>query len=160
MRKLSVCSVEQRRSEAVKLQQGLFLLQSPEDLPKHLCQVGFLLIIKQKNKNNPLGEKQTGQGRSQDIRRHNIWQRTHMELQTQGDYKGSNKEGVTRESSWGKLINKQVTRWVGVTTIDNESTWHTEKLGQKPRAHTKQKHKHMANKQSPAMCKNKTRTHS
>ncbi len=36
---------------------------------------------------------------------------------------------VMRESSWGKLINNQVTRWVGSRQID-ESTWHTEKLGQ------------------------------
>ncbi len=44
---------------------------------------------------------------------------------------------VTRESSWGKLINKQVTRWVGSRQIDMRAHG-TQKLRQKPSAHTKQ----------------------
>ncbi len=36
------------------------------------------------------GQGRAGHGMAQDIRRRtNIWQRTHTELQTQGDYKGS-----------------------------------------------------------------------
>ncbi len=46
---------------------------------------------------------------------------------------------VTREeNSWGTLINKQVTRWVGSRQIDMRARG-TQKLGQKPRAHIKQK---------------------
>ncbi len=52
---------------------------------------------KQTNKNYPVGEKQTGRlarldKAGLDTRRtpmNDIWQRTHTELQTEGDYKGS-----------------------------------------------------------------------
>ncbi len=49
---------------------------------------------KQTNKNYPVGEKQTGRldKAGLDTRRtpmNDIWQWTHTELQTEGDYKGS-----------------------------------------------------------------------
>ncbi len=62
---------------------------------------------------------------------------------------------VTREDRLtnGKLTNNQVTRWVGSRQLTWEHMAHR-KLRQKPCAHTKQKHKHMASKtNSPAMCK-------
>ncbi len=46
-------------------------------------------LNKQKQPRRVKTNWQAGQGRTQDIRRPNIWQRTHTELQTQGDFKGS-----------------------------------------------------------------------
>ncbi len=61
--------------------------------PKCRRKTSFLItMINKTNKNYPVGEKQTGQGWTRLDTRHrrpNIWQRTHTELQTQGDYKGS-----------------------------------------------------------------------
>ncbi len=45
--------------------------------------------INKTNKNDHVGEKQTGKAHTTS----NIWQRTHTELQTQGDYKGSKQVG-------------------------------------------------------------------
>ncbi len=59
----------------------------------------LITMINKTNKNYPLGEKQTGRLDKAGLdkagldraghRRPNIWQRTHTELQAQGDYKGS-----------------------------------------------------------------------
>ncbi len=58
---------------------------------------------------------------------------------------------VMRLTQWGKLTNKKVTDGWG---HDDDMRAHgTQKLRQKPCAHTKQKHKHMASNKSPAMCK-------
>ncbi len=56
---------------------------------------------------------------------------------------------VTRESSWGKLINKQITRWVGSRQIDMRAHG-TQKT--RTEATCSHKTKTQANN-SPAMCK-------
>ncbi len=60
---------------------------------------------------------------------------------------------VTRESSWGKLINKQVTRWVGSRQIDMRAHGTPKTRTEAACSHKTKTQAHGQQTKSPAMCK-------
>ncbi len=60
---------------------------------------------------------------------------------------------VTRESGWGKLINKQVTRWVGSRQIDMRAHGTPKTRTEAACSHKTKTQAHGQQTKSPAMCK-------